>query len=97
MTKQLTLPQKPKLRNYDAYIADMKAYAKEDADKIFKNLEFWDIRFLWSVAKKRGINLLGLRPVKKDRRKICNRWMKKTIYDAEISYSKCISSGKYRT
>ena len=85
--------KKSKLRDYDAYIADMTQYAKKYADEIFEDTELWNIRFLWSYAKQRNINLFGLKPVKKDRRKICNRMMAKVIHDAKISYSKAISSG----
>ena len=95
--EKLVTPKKPKLRNYEDYIRDMKAYAKRDADDHFNDTDFYPIRELYRYAKNRGINMSGIKPIKKDRRKICNRWMKKTIYEAEISYSEAISSGKYET
>ena len=87
--------KKPKLRNYDAYIYDMTKFSKDNADKLFNDTEFYPIRFLYEFAKTSGVGLYGLKPVKKDRRKICNRIMKKDIHDAEIHYSECVSSGKY--
>jgi len=93
INRKLTPPKKPKLRNYDDYISDMKAQAKETSDKLFNSKD--GVRFLYDLAKRDGANLYGVKPIKKDRRKICNRIEKKLISNAEISYSKHISSGGY--
>ena len=94
---KLKIPDKPKLRNYESYIYDMTRFAKDNAERLFKDTEYYPIRILYDFAKRSGAAVYNLKPIKKNRRKICNSIMRKDISDAKISYSKSVSSGKYDT
>ncbi len=50
--------------------------------------KLWPIRELYGQLKYEGVNLYGLKPVKKDRRRICNRYKKYRMRMAETSWYK---------
>jgi len=82
------------LRAYEPYMADMTDFINHEVERKYKDTDMWPIRDLYRFVKDCGANIRGLRPIKKDRRKLLNRYKKLRIRQAQDSYSESVSRGE---
>lgn len=70
----------------------MEKFIDNDVAEMLVDTVNWPIRELYSYLKYSKVNLHGLKPIKKDRKKMCNRYKTRLMRNAERAYSKKISA-----